>query len=347
MYDLHGETVHFDTEHNRLILLDQTKLPNETVVLSLFSLQDMVRAIQTLQVRGAPAIGVAAAIGLAVLANESRAQTPAVFQAEFLKNAAALEAARPTAVNLSWAVSEMRRAQNKIAAQPVAVQQAALTARALELHQADIAVCRKIGEHGADLLQDCRAVLTHCNAGALATVRYGTALSPVYVLHERGRKLRVYADETRPLLQGARLTAYELCEAGVDTTVICDNMAAYVLGNGLVDAVLVGCDRVARNGDTANKIGTAGLAVLARHYGVPFYVCAPLSTLDMRADTGADIPIEQRADAEIRTLWYEKPMLPENAKTLNPAFDVTDHSLVTAFITERGVLQPKDFPASP
>lgn len=343
MYDLHGETVHFDTEHNRLLLLDQTKLPNETVVLSLNRLDEMVEAISALRVRGAPAIGVAAAIGLAVLSNESTAQTPTAFQAEFRNNAAVLEKARPTAVNLSWAVTEMRTVQKLYEGKPISAQKAALTARALELHAEDIAVCRKIGEYGAALLQNCDAVLTHCNAGRLATVKYGTALAPVYVAKEQGHTMKVFADETRPLLQGARLTAYELCEAGVDVTVLCDNMASYAMQNGLVQAVLVGCDRVAHNGDTANKIGTSGVAILAKHYGIPFYVCAPFSTIDLRTPTASEIPIEQRDGEELRSLWYESPKIPQNAKTMNPAFDVTDHSLITAFITEKGVLQPADF----
>lgn len=343
MYDLHGETVHFDTEHNRLLLLDQTKLPNETVVLSLNRLDEMVEAISVLRVRGAPAIGVAAAIGLAVLSNESTAQTPAAFQAEFRNNAAVLEKARPTAVNLSWAVTEMCKVQKLYEGKPISAQKAALTARALELHAEDIAVCRKIGEYGAALLQNCDAVLTHCNAGRLATVKYGTALAPVYVAKEQGHTIKVFADETRPLLQGARLTAYELSAAGVEVTVLCDNMASYAMQKGLVQAVLVGCDRVAHNGDTANKIGTSGVAILAKHYGIPFYVCAPFSTIDLRTPTGEEIPIEQRDGEELRSLWYESPKIPQNAKTINPAFDVTDHSLITAFITEKGVLQPADF----
>lgn len=343
MYDLHGETVHFDTEHNRLLLLDQTKLPNETVVLSLNRLDEMVEAISVLRVRGAPAIGVAAAIGLAVLSNESTAQTPAAFQAEFRNNAAVLEKARPTAVNLSWAVTEMCKVQKLYEDKPISAKKAALTARALELHAEDIAVCRKIGEYGAALLQNCDAVLTHCNAGRLAAVKYGTALAPVYVAKEQGHTMKVFADETRPLLQGAWLTAYELSAAGVEVTVLCDNMASYAMQNGLVQAVLVGCDRVAHNGDTANKIGTSGVAILAKHYGVPFYVCAPFSTIDVNTPTGAEIPIEQRDGEELRSLWYESPKIPQNAKTINPAFDVTDHSLITAFITEKGVLQPADF----
>ncbi len=343
MYDMHGETVRFDTENNRLMIIDQTKLPNETVVLALHTAHEIYDAIARLQVRGAPAIGVAAAIGLAVLSMECGAEGTENFAAEFNKNAGYLVSARPTAVNLSWAVGEMRKTFLQCSEMPVCEIKAALCRRALELHAADIAVCRKIGEYGAPLLKNCRAVLTHCNAGRLAAVRYGTALAPIYVAKEQGHAISVYADETRPLLQGARLTAYELCEAGIETTVICDNMASYVMKNRLVDAVLVGCDRVARNGDAANKIGTSGVAVLAKHYGIPFYVCAPYSTIDFSAESGKDIPIELRDGAEIGEMWYQKPMLPQNVKTLNPAFDVTDHSLITAFITEKGVLQPSEF----
>lgn len=343
MYDLQGETVHYDTEKNRLMVLDQTKLPNETVVLALSKKEEMFDAIYRLRVRGAPAIGVAAAIGLAVLANASAQTGKGAFLAEFQSNAEYLASSRPTAVNLFWAIGEMQKtlSQNQEKSLPEIKQ--ALRERALQIHAEDIAVCRKIGETGAALLKNCKTVLTHCNAGRLATVKYGTALAPIYIAKEQGHALSVFADETRPLLQGARLTAYELCEAGIDTTVICDNMASYVLQQGLVDAVLVGCDRVANNGDTANKIGTSGLAVLAKHYGVPFYVCAPFSTIDKAARSGADIPIELRDGDEIGEMWYQSRMIPQNAKTLNPAFDVTDHSLITAFITEKGVLQPSDF----
>ena len=213
---------------------------------------------------------------------------------------------------------------------------------ALNMLNDDVAICHKIGEYGADLLKNYNSVLTHCNAGRLATVKYGTALAPIYVAKENGHNIRVFADETRPLLQGARLTAFELTEADVDTTVICDNMASFVMKNGLIDAVLVGCDRVALNGDTANKIGTSGVAILAKHYNIPFYVCMPFSTFDKNIKTGDDIVIEMRNGNEIGEMWYEKRMIPQNAKTLNPAFDVTDHSLITAFITEKGVFSPDE-----
>lgn len=343
MDKMQGETVRLNRASNRLLIVDQTRFPNEKVVLELQTLDEMVVAIQTLQVRGAPAIGVAAALGLSVLAGESRETDAEQFKAEFLENADAIERARPTAVNLAWAVGQMREVLQENPNAPVPVLKELLYQKAQALHDADVAVCRAIGENGAPLLKTCKRVLTHCNAGRLATVKYGTALAPVYIAKEQGHSLSVYADETRPLLQGARLTAYELCEAGIETTVLCDNMASYVMGNGLVDAVLVGCDRVAANGDTANKIGTSGVAILAKYYHIPFYVCAPFSTIDLNTETGKDIPIEMRDGEEIRSLWYQKPMVPAAAKTLNPAFDITPHELVTAFITEKGVLQPEDF----
>lgn len=343
MDKMQGETVRLDRESNRLLIVDQTRLPNEKVVLELHTLDEMVVAIQSLQVRGAPAIGVAVALGLSVLAGESREADAEKFKAEFLKNADAIKRTRPTAVNLAWAVGQMRDVLLENPDVSVPVLKELLYQKAQALHDADVAVCRAIGENGAPLLKTCKRVLTHCNAGRLATVKYGTALAPVYVAKEQGHSLSVYADETRPLLQGARLTAYELCEAGIEITVICDNMASYVMRKGLIDAVLVGCDRVAANGDTANKIGTSGVAILAKYYHIPFYVCAPFSTMDLNTETGKDIPIEMRDGEEIRSLWYQKPMVPRKAQTLNPAFDITPHELVTAFITEKGVLQPEDF----
>ena len=343
MDKMQGETVRLDRASNRLLIVDQTRLPNEKVVLELQTLNEMVVAIQSLQVRGAPAIGIAAALGLSVLAGESREADAEKFKAAFLKNADAIKRTRPTAVNLAWAVGQMRDVLQENPDAPAAVLKELLYQKAQALHDADVAVCRAIGENGAPLLKTCKRVLTHCNAGRLATVKYGTALAPVYVAKEQGHSLSVYADETRPLLQGARLTAYELCEAGIETTVICDNMASYVMSKGLIDAVLVGCDRVAANGDTANKIGTSGVAILAKYYHIPFYVCAPFSTMDLNTETGKDIPIEMRDGEEIRSLWYQKPMVPRKARTLNPAFDITPHELVTAFITEKGVLQPEDF----
>lgn len=342
MFDMRGETVSFDTENNALVIIDQTKLPNERIQLSLKTGEEIYNAIKELKLRGAPCIGVSAAIALSVLSNESKAQTKDAFIKEFNENCAYLISSRPTAVNLSWAVNEMKNTLFLCKGEELDTIKKALQDKALAIHREDILRCRRIGEYGAELLKNCNAVLTHCNAGRLACVKYGTALAPVYIANEQGHKLRVFADETRPLLQGARLTAFELCEEGIDTTVICDNMASYVMKNRLVDAVLVGADRIALNGDTANKIGTSAVAVLAKYYEIPFYVCAPLSTFDKNTLTGEDIEIEMRSSDEISEMWYQKRMTPQNAKSLNPAFDITDSSLITAFITENGVIRPEE-----
>lgn len=336
---LNGSSIGFDTVNNKAVFIDQTLLPNEYKEVFTDDYQEIFDAIKLLKVRGAPAIGVFTAISLAVLMNKSSAETFDEIYAELKKYADDLILCRPTAINLKWAAEEMLKTAENSDADNFKNN---LTGKALKMIEEDIAICRKIGEYGAEILKNCNSILTHCNAGRLATVKYGTALSPVYIAKEQGHNIKVYADETRPLLQGARLTASELCEAGVDTTVICDNMASFVMKNGLVDAVLVGCDRVALNGDTANKIGTSGVAILAKHYNIPFYVCMPFSTFDEKIRTGDDIVIEMRDGAEIGDMWYEKTMLPENAKTLNPAFDVTDHSLITAFITEKGVITPDE-----
>lgn len=334
---LQGASVGFDTVNNKAVFIDQTLLPNEYKEVFTDDFQEIFDAIKLLKVRGAPAIGVFTAISLAVLMNKSTAGTYDELFAELKKYANDLILCRPTAINLKWAAEEMLKAAESSDTDNFKKK---LTDKALKMIKDDIAICRKIGEYGAEILKSCSSILTHCNAGRLATVKYGTALSPVYIAKEQGHNIKVYADETRPLLQGARLTASELCEAGIDTTVICDNMASFVMKNGLVEAVLVGCDRVALNGDTANKIGTSGVAILAKHYNIPFYVCMPFSTFDEQIRTGEDIVIEMRDGNEIGEMWYEKPMLPENAKTLNPAFDVTDHSMITAFITEKGIITP-------
>lgn len=334
---LNGATVGFDTVNNKAVFIDQTLLPNEYKEVFTDDYNEIFDAIKLLKVRGAPAIGVFTSISLAVLMNKSEADTYETLLGELKKYCDDLILCRPTAVNLKWATQEMFGIAEESNAENFKTN---LTNQALKMIDDDIAICRKIGEFGAELLQNCNSILTHCNAGRLATVKYGTALSPVYVAKEQGHNIKVFADETRPLLQGARLTASELCEAGVDTTVICDNMTSFVMKNRLVDAVLVGCDRVALNGDTANKIGTSGVAILAKHYNIPFYVCMPFSTFDKSIITGEDIVIEVRDGDEIGEMWYEKRMIPQGAKTLNPAFDVTDHSLITAFITEKGVFTP-------
>ncbi len=334
------ETVALDEERHALLILDQTRLPGEVKMLALTDLESVWQAIRQLQVRGAPAIGVAAAIGLYLAARQIKADRYAEFLAAFTKAKDYLATARPTAVNLFWALDRMAGvvAEHKDADVKTILQH--LHDEAVAIRVEDIAMCRSIGLHGLQLIKDGDGLLTHCNAGRLAAVRYGTALAPIYLAHEQGYRLKVYADETRPLLQGARLTSWELTAAGIDTTVICDNMASQVMKNGWVQAIFVGCDRMAANGDACNKIGTSGLAILARHYRVPFYVCLPTSTIDRKTATGQDIPIEQRAATEITGLWYQRPMVAEQAKVYNPAFDVVAHDLISAIITEHGILCP-------
>ena len=337
---MHQDTVALDPQTEELVILDQTRLPGQTVFLRLSTAEAIYQAISTLQVRGAPAIGVAAAIGIYAVCRRMPETDYETFAAEFERIRAYLVSARPTAVNLAWALEQMAQVVREHAGCPVAALKDRLRERALELRDQDIQVCRAIGEYGLTLIQNGDGILTHCNAGELAASRYGTALGPILLGQERGKKLRVCADETRPLLQGARLTAWELARAGVEVTLICDNMASMVMKNGWVQACFVGCDRVAANGDTANKIGTSGLAVLARYYNVPFYVLGPTSTIDLDCPTGADIPIEERDGEEIRSLWYREPMAPAEVRCWDPAFDVTDHSLISAIVTEGGICRP-------
>lgn len=333
-------SVILDDGQDALIILDQTLLPNEKRYLALKDPEEIRQAIYELKVRGAPAIGIAAAYGVYLGTKASAAATWDELYEDFRRVKALLASARPTAVNLFWALDRMEARFRREAGKSPAEVKAALREEAEAIRAEDEQVCRSIGEHALTLLKPGMGLLTHCNAGTIATARYGTALAPIYLGQERGYGFKVYADETRPLLQGARLTAWELTEAGVDVTLICDNMASIVMKEGKVQAVLVGCDRVAANGDTANKIGTSGVAILARHYGIPFYVCAPLSTIDLKCRTGDDIHIELRPGEEVTAKWYEKPMAPPGVKVYNPAFDVTDHSLITAIITENGIAWP-------
>ena len=332
------DTVWLDEETEALAIIDQTKLPGRTEILFLSSAEDIFEAIFTLRVRGAPAIGVAAAIGIYAVMRRFDTVDTVEFRAEFDRVRKYLVSARPTAVNLSWALSRMADTLDKVEGDVPALKNA-LRERALALWREDIEVCRAIGENGLSLIRDGDGILTHCNAGQLATVRYGTALAPIHVGREKGMNFRVFTDETRPLLQGARLSAFELCADGVDTTLICDNMASSVMRRGWVQAVFVGADRIAANGDTANKIGTSGVAILAKHYGIPFYVCAPLSTIDPACSDGESINIEQRSAREVTEMWYAERMAPENVKVYNPAFDVTDNELITAIVTEKGVIR--------
>ncbi len=331
------ETVALDEEKKAVVIIDQTKLPGRTEFLRLESAQEIWDAIYLLKVRGAPAIGVAAAFGIYVLADRMETADYDCFLKEFQKQKEFLDSARPTAVNLSWALNRMESVvlagQNK----SVAELKELLRREAIAIKEEDIRVCRAIGEYGLTLLKPGDGILTHCNAGQLATCKYGTATAPIYLGQERGYHFRVFADETRPLLQGARLTSYELYAAGVDVTLICDNMSAAVMKNGWVNAVLVGCDRVAQNGDVANKIGTSVVAAVAKRYQVPFYVCAPTSTIDMDTPTGVDIRIEERPAEEVTTMWYRERMAPEGVRVFNPAFDVTDNDLIAGIVTEYGI----------
>ena len=336
------DTVALSEDGRSLVIVDQTLLPGEMKFIELSDQRDIREAIYRLKVRGAPAIGVAAAIGLYLAALEI-SETSAGEDEFFERLSAAreyLEASRPTAVNLRWALDRMYRFARSNAGCGVAEIVSRMKKEALAIRDEDVEVCRKIGENGLTLLKKGQGILTHCNAGHLACVRYGTATAPIYLGCERGYDFRVFADETRPLLQGARLTSFELTKAGIDVTLICDNMASTVMKKGWIDAVITGCDRVAANGDAANKIGTSGVAILAKYYGIPFYIAAPSSTIDFNTADGAGIVIEERSGDEIRKMWYSEPMALEETKTFNPAFDVTDASLITGIITEYGVLYP-------
>lgn len=335
------ETVELDNNDDGVIIIDQTKLPAKTEIIRLHTAREIWDAIYLLQVRGAPAIGVAAAMGIYILAKKIAGEGSDFdsFYEKFTEQKEYLNSARPTAVNLSWALNRMDQVCRQAHDEGKSVSEIIeiLGREAREIKEEDIRVCRAIGENGLSLVKPGDGILTHCNAGQLATCKYGTATAPIYLGQERGYQFRVFADETRPLLQGARLTAYELHSAGVDVTLICDNMSAMVMRNGWVNAVFVGCDRVAANGDVANKIGTSVVATVAKQYSVPFYVCAPTSTIDLNTLTGAEIKIEQRPAEEVTEMWYKERMAPEGVKVFNPAFDVTDHELITAIVTEHGI----------
>lgn len=331
------ENIRYDKTEEKLVIIDQTLLPNEEKFLCLTTAEEMYDAIRKLRVRGAPAIGICAAYSLYTLARTISDETGEGFYQRLKEYADYLGSSRPTAVNLSWALREMLKTAEVNLALPRAELLEVLYQKAVDIHEDDVAKCRAISEYGLTLIRNGDGILTHCNAGPLATSRYGTALGPILLGAERGMQFKVFSDETRPLLQGARLTSYELHRAGVDVTLICDNMASIVMKNGWVQACFVGCDRVAANGDTANKIGTSGVAILAKHYGIPFYVLGPTSTIDMNCPDGDHIPIEERDGEEIKTMWYEKPMALPDVKCYNPAFDVTDHELIAGIVTEKGI----------
>ena len=334
------DTVALDDDDSALVIIDQTKLPKRIEILHLHTAEEIWNAIYLLQVRGAPAIGVAAGYGIYLLAKSIDTEDFDEFYERFCTYKTYLDSSRPTAVNLSWALNRMEQTALRAGREeqrPVAEVKELLKQESIAIQEEDIAICKAIGEHGLSLVKPGDGILTHCNAGKLAASRYGTATAPIYLGQERGYGFQVYADETRPLLQGARLTAFELQSAGVDVTLICDNMSGMVMKQGKVNAVFVGCDRVAANGDTANKIGTSVVATVAKRYGVPFYVCAPTSTIDWNTPTGADIVIEERKPEEVTDMWYTEKMAPEGVKVFNPAFDVTDADLITGIVTEYGV----------
>lgn len=344
------ETVDLDDKDLSVVIIDQTKLPGTVEIIKLHTAREIWDAIYLLKVRGAPAIGVAAAFGIYVLAKRISEEDSIknadgqgdfeIFYRKFKEQKDYLNSSRPTAVNLSWALNRMEEVCLKAGREekkPVEEVVEILHREAAAIKEEDIQVCKAIGEFGLSLVKPGDGILTHCNAGQLATSKYGTATAPIYLGQERGYHFRVFADETRPLLQGARLTAYELHASGVDVTLICDNMSATVMKNGWVNAVFVGCDRVAANGDAANKIGTSVVAAVAKRYGVPFYVCAPTSTIDYDTPDGDEIKIEERPAEEVTKMWYKEPIAPEGIKVFNPAFDVTDNELITAIVTEYGI----------
>ncbi|BAL00964.1 methylthioribose-1-phosphate isomerase [Oscillibacter valericigenes Sjm18-20] len=335
-----AQNIRYDRKTEALYIIDQSLLPNEEREIRLQTAEEMYDAIRSLRVRGAPAIGICAGYCMYVLAKSIRGEDQQVFLKKLSDYGEYLNSSRPTAVNLNWAIRLMLRTALENADCTRGQMLDALYEKAAAIHQDDIAKCRAISEYGLTLVEGGDGILTHCNAGPLATSWYGTALGPILLGTERGLKFRVFSDETRPLLQGARLTSYELQRAGVDVTLICDNMASIVMKNGWVQACFVGCDRVAANGDTANKIGTSGVAILARHYGIPFYVLGPTSTVDPDCPDGEHIPIELRDPEEIKTMWYQRPMALPEVKCYNPAFDVTDHELISGIVTEKGICRP-------
>lgn len=333
------QTIRWDAENLGLYFIDQTKLPLELVEEKQNSIEQVWDSIKVLKVRGAPAIGIAGAYGLLIGLRAHQQLSPDNFLQELKKQADYLNSSRPTAVNLSWALKRMVAAAEKNSAENSAEIFNLLVKEAILIHDEDREICRNIGKHGLPLIKEGCGVLTHCNAGTLAVSELGTATAPLYTAHAAGMKFRVYADETRPLLQGARLTAWELQRAGIDVTLICDNMAAHIMSKGLINLVITGTDRVAANGDVANKIGTMGIAILAKYFSIPFYIAAPSSTIDLATPNRQAIIIEER-DAKEVTHFGLRQTAPDNIKVRNPAFDVTPHELITGIITDRGIIYP-------
>jgi len=322
-----------------LYILDQTQIPSHIVEERQQSLEQVWDSIKRLKVRGAPAIGIAGAYGLLLGLKDMTGLSADRFIAELERRADFLNTARPTAVNLEWALTRMVRSARELKGKDSTIIYNHLVEEALQIHDEDKKLCRRIGEHGAKLIDDGMGILTHCNAGALAVSELGTALAPIYIAHGRGIRIRVYVGETRPLLQGSRLTTWELQQAGIGVTLICDNMAAHIISQGLVNLIIVGADRVAANGDVANKIGTMGLAIISRHFSIPFYVACPYSTVDFFTPKGSEIIIEEREDAEVAYCGSCR-IAPEGILVRNPAFDITPNELITGLITERGIISP-------
>ena len=323
-------------------LLDQSRLPETVAFLDCRNVESVALAIRELKVRGAPAIGVTAAMGVALGAQSIPATEYEPFSQALLAICGQLAATRPTAVNLFWAIERMKRKLSSLQGESVAAIKAALWKESQVILEEDIALCKAMGRHGAELIQKGQTILTHCNAGALATAGYGTALGVIRAAWEQGKQIQVIADETRPVLQGARLTAWELMQDKIPVTLITDNMAGSLMRQGKIHLCIVGADRIAANGDVANKIGTYSVAVLAKAHGIPFYVAAPYSTIDLQTKSGADIPIEQRNDQEVTCIHGSHPIAPSGVSVYNPAFDVTPAELVSGIITERGVFTPQE-----
>ncbi|MDR1201191.1 MAG: S-methyl-5-thioribose-1-phosphate isomerase [Tannerellaceae bacterium] len=334
------KTVSLNKYVDTVVILDQTQLPGKETYLYLTTPEDVWEAIYHLKVRGAPAIGIAAAYGIYACIQQVKTSSYPVFLEEFQKIKNYLATSRPTAVNLTAALDRMEKVVVSNPQKNIPEIKQLLRMEADAIREEDAIACRQIGKNGLSLLRSGMGILTHCNAGHLAVSEYGTALAPIYLGEEKGYGFKVFADETRPLLQGARLTMYELQKAGVDVTLICDNMASSVMQKGWVQAVLVGCDRIAVNGDVANKIGTSGVAILAKYYGIPFYVLGPTTTIDYSCPNGKSIAIEERKAEEVTEMWYTHRMAPTDSKVFNPSFDVTSHTLITAIITEKGIIYP-------
>lgn len=335
---MHIRTI--DYKFDQIKIIDQTKLPGEFKYIYIKNIISLWRAIKKMQIRGAPALGAAAGLGMYLAVAGSRAKDFAQFSKELDRAASYLGSSRPTAKNLFWALERIKEAAVKNKNKPIAALKKLLLKEAKKIIQVDRAACRRIGFFGAKLIKDKDRILTICNAGILATIDYGTALGVIYRAKVEGKNIRVYASETRPLLQGARLTTWELQNKGIDVTLICDNMAATLMQQGKIDKIITGADRIAANADTANKIGTYNLAVLAHYHKIPFYVAAPSSTFDLDIESGKDIKIEQRAQEEVTGLFFKKRICAKGIKVFNPAFDVTPHNLITAIITEKGLIKP-------